>query len=419
VVIVVSLAFTASAAGLATLCCWNDTLAVSEVRALKVVIATGRQAHYQLPANAFVRRGSEVSLYTATPRSRMRNFDAKVLNRWIPAPVAMFSGLTHIRTPLVLDEFDSTFFDHWTAKVLKDCDLLLGASTSSLACGKAAQRLGATFVLDRACPDIRVQQDVMAEEAKKVEGEFRRNSPWFIERQVEEYETADFILSPSDYSRRSFPEHLRKKIVLAPLYGRSKVSPRAAKPLGSTFVLGCVGGQPLRKGYLYLLQAWKELALPNATLKIRTGDAIYRYPLLKQLMSELTNVELVSYVPDISTFYAECDAFILPSVDDGFGMALFEAVANGVPSVATRNCGASELLVAERDCLLIDAFSTQQIKDAVLRLYESKDLRERLSTNGPVAVEALQVGGLPRPYEDGVDHLLQAIATTKLVQSAA
>ena len=386
---------------------------------MRVIIATGRQAHYQLPANAFVRRGCDVCLYTATPRSRMRNFDPKVANRWIPAPLAMFSGLTHLRTPLVLDELDSTFFDHCAAKVLNDCDLLLGASTSSLASGKAAQRLGATFVLDRACPDIRVQQDVMADEAAKVGGEFLRNSPWFIERQVEEYETADFILSPSDYSRRSFPDPLRKKVVLAPLFGRSKVSPREPKPLGSTFVLGVVGGQPLRKGYLYLLQAWKELALPNAKLKIRTGDAIYRYPLLKQLMAELPNVELVSYVPDISTFYAECDAFILPSVDDGFGMALFEAVANGVPSVATRNCGASELLVAERDCLLIDAFSMEQIKDAVLRLYESSDLRDRLSRNGPAAVEALQEGGLPRPYEDGVDHLLSTIARSKLVESAA
>ena len=199
--------------------------------------------------------------------------------------------------------------------------------------------------------------------------------------------------------------------MLAPLYGRSKVSPRAIKSLGSEFVLGCVGGQPLRKGYYYLLQAWKELALPHAKLKIRTGDAIFRYPLLKQLISELPNVELISYVPDISKFYAECDAFILPSVDDGFGMALFEAVANGVPSIATRNCGASELLEAERDCLLIDAFSVEQIKEAVLRLFESKDLRDKLTRNGPTAVEALQEGGLPRPYEDGLDDLLGRIKT--------
>lgn len=179
------------------------------------MIATGRQAHYSLPANAFARRGHEVCLYTATPRGRMKNFDAAVRSRWIPAPVAIFSGLTHWRTPLLLDELDSTLFDRWAAAALDDCDLLLGASTSSLATGTAAQRTGGIFVLDRACPDIRVQQQMLVEEARKVGGIFRPNSPWFIERQVEEYERADVILTPSEYSRRSYPEHLKRKTVLA------------------------------------------------------------------------------------------------------------------------------------------------------------------------------------------------------------
>jgi hypothetical protein len=186
---------------------------------VKVIIATGRQAHYRLAANALARRGHKVSLYTTTPRSRMRGFDPTVRNRWIPAPVAIISALTHGRTPLILDEFDSVLFDRWAATALRPCDLLLGAATSSLATGRAAQRMGGTYVLDRACPDIRVQQQTMVEEACKVGGVFRTNSPWFIDRQVQEYEQADFILSPSDFSRRSYPEHLRKKVVLAPLYG--------------------------------------------------------------------------------------------------------------------------------------------------------------------------------------------------------
>jgi glycosyltransferase involved in cell wall biosynthesis len=387
--------------------------------ALRIVIATGRQAHYKLAANSFVRRGHAVSLYTSTPRSKLRGFLPEVTSRFIPAPVAIFNGVTRIRTHLVLEELDSSLFDHAAALALKDCDLLLGAASSSLAVGKTAQRRGATFVLDRACPDIRVQQAVMVEEARKVGGVFRSNSPWFVERQVAEYEAADIILSPSDYSRRSFPEHLRPKIVLAPLYGRSKVGVRVPKPAGSTFVVGVVGGQPLRKGYLYLLQAWKELALPNAQLKIRSGADFKQYPLIAQLLAELPNVEIIDYVPDISEFYRSCDAFILPSVDDGFGMALFEAVANGVPSIATRNCGASELLINERDCLLIDAFRSNQIRDSLQRLYESQELRENLSRNGPMAVAALQEGDMARPYEVGIDDLFGRIAAKKLVAAAA
>lgn len=376
---------------------------------MKIVIATGRQAHYRLPANAFVRRGCTVTLYSTTPRSRMRGFHPAVRNRWVPAPVAIFSALTHARTPLILDELDSTLFDHWAARMLRDCDLLLGASTSSLATGRAAQRMGGTYVLDRACPDIRVQQQMMVEEARKVGGTFRINSPWFIERQVEEYERADFILAPSDYSRRSYPEYLRKKVVLTPLYGCSAMVSRAPKPFKSRFVLGVVGGGPLRKGFLYLLQAWKELALPHAELRIRTSNEIFTYPVLKHLLSEQSTVSIVSYIADMKEFYTECDAFILPSIDDGFGLSLMEAMASGVPSIATRNCGASELLVDDRDCLLIDAFSVDQIKDAVLRLYESSDLRDQLESNGPKAVAALQEGGLSRPHEEGMDRLLHAI----------
>jgi glycosyltransferase involved in cell wall biosynthesis len=383
--------------------------------ALRIVIATGRQAHYRMAANSFVRRGHSVSLYTATPRSKMRGFLPEVANRFIPAPVALFNGLTRIGTHLVLDELDSTFFDRWAAMALEPCDLLIGAASSSLATGLAAKRMGATYVLDRACPDIRVQQAVMVEEARKAGATFRTNSPWFVERQVAEYEAANMILSPSDYSRRSFPEHLRSKIVLAPLYGRSKVAARVPKPAGAPFVVGVVGGQPLRKGYLYLLQAWQELALPNARLKIRSSADLNEYPVIAQLLASLPNVQIIDYVPDISEFYRDCDAFILPSVDDGFGMALFEAVANGVPSIATHCCGASELLEAERDCLLIDAFSVDQIKEAILRLYRSPELRERLSVNGPSAVAALQEGEIIRPYEAGIDELLRRVAAAKLV----
>jgi len=349
----------------------------------------------------------------------MRGFEDAVTNKFIPAPIALFNGFTRIRTHLVLDELDSTFFDRWAALALEPCDLVLGAASSSLATGLAAQRQGATYVLDRACPDIRVQQAVMVEEARKVGAVFRENSPWFLDRQVAEYEAADIILSPSDYSRRSFPEHLRKKVVLAPLYGRSEPVERLPRRGGATFTVGVVGGQPLRKGYLYLLQAWKQLALPHAKLRIRSGGDLAEYPVIARLLASMDNVEIVGYVADINQFYQDCDAFVLPSVDDGFGMALAEAVASGVPSIATRNCGATELLEDERDLLLIDAFSVDQIKEALLRLYTSPELRERLSVAGAATVAALQDGDGVHPYDAGIDRLLARAAATKLVGAGA
>ncbi len=376
---------------------------------MKIAVAMGRQAHYKLPANSFQRRGHQVTLFTATPRSRLRGFAEGIASRMVPSPVAWFNGVTHIQTPLFLDELDSLIFDQGCAWAIGDSEMLFGAASSSAISGAQMKRHGGKYVLDRACPDIRVQQQMMAEESAKVGAKFRPTSPWFLERQVQEYELADVILAPSHYSADSYPEHLRKKIVLAPLQGRSNVYARAPKPAGGEFVVGVVGGQPLRKGYLYLLQAWKELALPNAKLKIRSGADFSEFPLLVKLLAELSNVSIVDYVPDMRDFYRECDAFVLPSMDDGFGMALFEALANGVPSIATRNCGASELLVDGQDCLVIDAGSVEQLKDALLRLYDSAELRERLALNGPAAVAALQQGEAARPYEEGVDAMFRAL----------
>ncbi len=379
---------------------------------MHVAIATGRQAHYRLPANSFLRRDCDVSMYTATPKNRMRGFGPDMRTHWIPAPVAMLSALTHSRTPLVLDELDSAFFDRGVAMALGDCGLFLGASSSSLVSGKAAQKMGAVFVLDRACPDVRVQQDMLVEEARKAGGWFRRSSSWFLDRQVEEYDAADFILTPSDYSRRSFPEALRKKMILAPLCGRARITGRHRKQAGSAFVLGVIGGSPLRKGYLYLLEAWKRLALPDAQLKIRTSNEIYAFSTLKQLVTSQSNIHVIEYMEDIRAFYADCDAYILPSVDDGFGMSLFEAIGSGIPSIATRHCGASELLVSERDFLLIDAFSVDQIEAAVLHLYESKETRERLGEAGILAVERLEKDGVVERYEAGIDDLLFRMSQT-------
>jgi glycosyltransferase involved in cell wall biosynthesis len=377
---------------------------------LDIAIATGRQAHYRLPANSFLRRQYGVSLYTATPASRLRGFDAGMDVRWVPAPVVILSALTHSRTPLVLDEFDSTLFDHGVARRLSRCDVFLGASTSSLASGRSAKKGGAVFVLDRACPDIRVQQDMLVEEAKKVEGTFQRSSPWFLDRQIQEYEEADFILAPSHYSGRSYPEALQSKIILAPLCGRTRVFASKPRSADSTFVLGAAGGGALRKGYLYLLEAWKRLALPNAQLKIRTDKDIFSFPRLKRLIGTQKNVEIIGYVPDIRDFYAACDAYIQPSVDDGFGMSLFEAMGAGLPSIATRNCGASELLEAGTDLLLIDAFSIEQIEASVLQLYESRETRERLQHAGLQAIQRSEKDGVSPPYEAGIDDLLLKIA---------
>jgi glycosyltransferase involved in cell wall biosynthesis len=285
-------------------------------------------------------------------------------------------------------------------------DAYIGWASLSLYSGIAAKRKGARYILDRACPHFDFQQDLVREESAKIGTTFTETPAWFHERILREYEEADVILVPSEYTARSFHGHLKDKVVKAPLIGRCHIPDTVRQQRNETFTVGIVGGEPRRKGYLYLLNAWKKLALPNAKLLIRSSADFSQHPVLDQLIKEMPNVELVRYVPNISDFYQRCDAFVLSSVDDGFGMALFEAMANGVPCIVTRNCGASELLTDGEDGIIIDARSDEQIAKALLRLYENEDERQSIAANGRKTALHIAKGAGARMYEQAVRDML-------------
>jgi glycosyltransferase involved in cell wall biosynthesis len=268
-------------------------------------------------------------------------------------------------------------------------DLFIGLATNSLATGRRVLRRGGRFALDRACPYVDFQQQLVREESEATGARFDPEPAWFRERQLAEYETADLILTPSDYTARTFPAELRAKCLIAPLLGRASAKGEIRLARNTPFTVGVLGGHPLRKGYLYLLEAWKRLALPDARLIIRSSADFAQFPRLAELLKEVPNVEVIDYIPNIAEFYQRCDLFVLPSVDDGFGMALFEAMANGVPSISTRNCGASELLVDGRDGLIIDARSVDQLVASILKLYENEEFRQAIAVAGQKTVERI------------------------------
>jgi glycosyltransferase involved in cell wall biosynthesis len=297
--------------------------------------------------------------------------------------------------------------------------LFVGWATASLATGRTARRRGARFVLDRACPYVDFQQQIVAEESEKLGIPYRPQPAWFRERQLAEYAEAERILTPSDYTRGSFPEALRGKIIKAPLFGRCAFPYTTHAGRHAEFTVGVVGGDPVRKGYLYLLEAWERLALPNARLLIRSDAELAQYPALAQRLARISNVEIVRYVPDINDFYQRCDVFVLPSVDDGFGMALFEAMANQVACIATTHCGSSELLTPGRDGIVIPPRNADLLAEALLSLYQQEELRRSLAAAGRATAGALgRIDSSPL-YDAAISTLLNSLSASTSVAPEA
>ncbi len=386
---------------------------------MQVAVSTTRPFHSALLANALVRHGAGVRIYSSAPRRYFRRLDASVRMTLVPSLLQTAMHFLPIGVSQAALDAESWLYDHSVAAVIRPGDLFIGWATASIATARAAKRRGARFVLDRACPHVDFQQQIVEEESAKLGIPYRPQPAWFRDRQLAEYEAAERILAPSEYTRATFPEAMRSKIIKAPLFGRCSFPAKTRAERHREFTVGVVGGEPVRKGYLYLLEAWERLALNNARLLIRSDADFTRYPALQQRIARLSNVEFVRYVPDINDFYQRCDVFVLPSVDDGFGMALFEAMANEVPCIATTHCGSSELLTPGRDGIVIPPRNADLLAEALLSLYQQEELRRALAGAARARAASLGRNDSSPLYDASIGALLDSLAAPPSVAAAA
>lgn len=393
---------------------------------MRVAFSTGRPAHAVLPANLLAQRGEQVTIFTAAYRARFARLTQNVTLRWVPQFVPSIHFLTGVQLARPWQRADTVLYDHLVATRIRatrdQFDIFWAWASGALTSGRAARLRGARFVLDRACPHVDAQQLLIRTECERLCVPYQAEPHWFRARQLAEYDEADIILVPSTYSRATFPPGLQSKTLVAPLFGRAPMPqvmiPMDAASLASNeesadpsrpFTFGTVGGQPLRKGFLYLLQAWKQLQLPNARLLLRTDAPLDRSPVLRGLLRELPNVEIVRYVDKISDFYRRCDAFVFPTIDDGFGMALLEAMAHGLPTITTTHCGAAELFIPDQDLIVVPAQNADVLAEAIQALHSSIGLRHYLAKKGRHAVQLLESNGEYSLYSQTLDELIERV----------
>ncbi len=160
---------------------------------------------------------------------------------------------------------------------------------------------------------------------------------------------------------------------------RFKLSTRGIEP----FIIGFLGSlNTHNKGLDTLLKACVNLPF---SYRIKIGGSGKYLEYYKNLSEDLGISQKCCFCgnisqPDIPNFYSDLSVFILASKYETFGIVLVEAMAAGIPVVATR-CGGSIDIVNETNGILVDTDSPEQILDALIKihknylLYNSEDIR--------------------------------------------
>jgi glycosyltransferase involved in cell wall biosynthesis len=86
--------------------------------------------------------------------------------------------------------------------------------------------------------------------------------------------------------------------------------------------------------------------------------------------------------------YNRCEVFCLPSVQEGFGIVLLEAMAAGKPIVAARAAAIPELV---RNGILVEPDNPEALAEAIGRLYGDSELRRSLGSQGLQDVERFEM----------------------------
>ncbi len=142
------------------------------------------------------------------------------------------------------------------------------------------------------------------------------------------------------------------------------------------FVLLLIGNDWKKKGLDTLLRALAQLAVLPLRLLVVGSDnpGLYR-PLLSQLgLQQRVRIEKPS--PDVLSFYAAADLYVAPSLEDAFNLPILEAMACGLPVIASAKAGASELIRdGETGFILTDPQDYLHLADLIRRLHGDDTLR--------------------------------------------
>lgn len=179
-----------------------------------------------------------------------------------------------------------------------------------------------------------------------------------------------------------------------------RAAARAEFGLDDEFVFLNIGGVEPRKNSIRLLKAFERVRQTLAAdrdesmLLLAGGETFLDYePYRAQFAAELErsslrrdqDLRLLGVIPDeqMLPLYHAADALVFPSVKEGWGLVVTEALATGLPVLASDLPVFHEYLRAGENALLVDPFDEVAIADGMLRLVADAELRRRLIAAGP------------------------------------
>jgi alpha-maltose-1-phosphate synthase len=366
---------------------------------MKIALSTPGKFHTFDLARELQSRCALATIFTGYPRFKLssENIPSQFIHTfpWLQAPYMAFPYKQHLPDSVIRqwEYLAATCFANWVAKRLPKCDLYVGLSGSSLSAGRQAHKQGTAYVCDRGSAHIRVQDQLLREEHALWNMPFAGIDPRAIVREEAEYEEADIITVPSTFAYRSFVEQgvPASKLRLLP-YGVdvSRFHPVVAPAEGRFDVL-YVGAMSLQKGVQYLVQAYQKIKHPAKSLTFvgAPSPAIIAMLQARELWPD--DAKVLGHIPqaELKNIMSRSHVLVLPSIQDGFGMVMAQALACGCPVIASTNTGGEDLFTDGEEGFIVPIRDVTILAERLQQLADNPAQQKTMGQRALVRVQHL------------------------------
>ena len=269
-------------------------------------------------------------------------------------------------------------FGEWAAKHIRDEDIVISWGLSALPIIREAKERGIIAIVERGSAHAEVQRNLLIDEYERhgqpIDKLKRSFSSERMERELLEYELADYIEVPSEFARRSFIEQgIPAEKLIKGFRGVDLTAFSELPASDDVFRVIYTGQMSLQKGVQYLLQAFAELKLANAELWLFGGEQPEIEPFFENYEGHYRHFGPVSQ-RTLHEYYAHGSVFAICSIQDGFGQVIPQAMACGLPVISTFNTGANDVVEEGVQGFTVPIRDVEAIKEKILYLYENPEI---------------------------------------------
>jgi len=250
---------------------------------------------------------------------------------------------------------------------------------------KVAQELNIPTVLERPNANTRFAYEVVQKECERLGVALPPHhehayKPDVLRIEEEEYELADALLCPSDFVAKTFLDkgYERKKLVRHTYGFDEKLyypDPQRQKP-GDGLTMLFVGVCAVRKGVHFALEAWFQSPACEKGTFLIAGEFLPAYADKLRHQISHPSVHVLGHRNDVPELMRKSDILVLPSIEEGYGLVIAEAMGSGCVPLASDAC--TEICKHMETGLVHRVGDVQALTEQITLLHQNRVLLERL-----------------------------------------